>query len=145
MGYGQPGQMMAPGMMPPVLQGREFAGWWPRAAALIIDSIIITIGMIGLLVGGYLFVAWFMGREGEGNGQTPGKAALGIRAVREDGQPWTFGTALLREGAVKGLLWTVVGAFTFGLASIVNILWPLWDDKKQALHDKIVSSYVVKG
>jgi hypothetical protein len=25
------------------------------------------------------------------------------------------------------------------------VLWPLWDDKKQALHDKIVATNVVVG
>ena len=38
--------------------------------------------------------------------------------------------------------------FGFSLFSVLNlldVLWPLWDDKKQALHDKIVATNVVVG
>mgnify|MGYP007004610219 CR=1 FL=1 len=30
-------------------------------------------------------------------------------------------------------------------AVIVDLLWPLWDDTKQPLHDKIVHTIVVRG
>jgi uncharacterized RDD family membrane protein YckC len=139
-GYGQPGQMVAPGMAPPVLQGREFAGWWQRVGVLLIDTIII---LVGLIIFGYLLQAYMMGREGEKNGMTLGKQALGITAVREDGQPWTFGTGLFREFVIKYLLVGVVGGFVI-VGSLINYLWPLWDDRKQALHDKIIKDYVVK-
>ena len=33
----------------------------------------------------------------------------------------------------------------FFIPWLLNYLWPLWDKKNQALHDKIVSSYVVQG
>ena len=140
-GYAQGGAMMAPGMAPPVLEGREFAGWWSRVGASLIDSIIIV---VGLIIGGYLIQAWAMGREGEKNGMTLGKQALGIKAVREDGQPWTFGTGLFREFVIKYLLVGVVGGFII-VGSLINYLWPLWDDRKQALHDKIIKDYVVKA
>jgi uncharacterized RDD family membrane protein YckC len=29
------------------------------------------------------------------------------------------------------------------LLIILNLLWPLWDDKRQALHDKIAATNVV--
>lgn len=141
-GYGQPGGAMvgAPGMVPPVLQGREFAGWWQRVGASLIDSIIT---IVGLVIIGYLVHGWAMGREGENNGQTFGKQALGIKAIREDGQQWTFGTGLFREFVIKYLLVGVVGGFVI-VGSLINYLWPLWDDRKQALHDKIIKDYVVK-
>ena len=31
-----------------------------------------------------------------------------------------------------------------GLYYLVDVLWPLWDGKKQALHDKAASTAVVK-
>ena len=29
------------------------------------------------------------------------------------------------------------------IIKILNLLWPLWDDKRQALHDKIAKTNVV--
>jgi uncharacterized RDD family membrane protein YckC len=79
------------------------------------------------------------------NGQTLGRMALGIRVVRANGHPMTFGWAMLREVAVKWLLFGVVGgSFTFGLASLLDVLWPLWDDENRALHDFFVDTRVVR-
>jgi uncharacterized RDD family membrane protein YckC len=33
----------------------------------------------------------------------------------------------------------------FGLLGMLNDLWPLWDDKKQTLHDKVAATNVVVG
>jgi uncharacterized RDD family membrane protein YckC len=33
----------------------------------------------------------------------------------------------------------------FGLLSLLDYLWPLWDSKRQALHDKIADTQVVVG
>ena len=33
----------------------------------------------------------------------------------------------------------------FSLAALVDLLWPAWDDKKQALHDKLAKTNVVVG
>jgi uncharacterized RDD family membrane protein YckC len=33
----------------------------------------------------------------------------------------------------------------FGLLGLLNGLWPLWDDKKQGLHDKVAATNVVVG
>ena len=74
------------------------------------------------------------------NGKTLGRMALGIRVVRANGEPMTFGWAMLREVAVKALLFGFVGSITFGLASLADVLWPLWDDENRALHDFIVDT-----
>jgi uncharacterized RDD family membrane protein YckC len=29
--------------------------------------------------------------------------------------------------------------------TLIDCLWPLWDDKKQAIHDKVVATNVVVG
>jgi len=79
------------------------------------------------------------------NGKTLGRMALGIRVVRANGQAITFGYATLREIVVKWLLFNVIGgAFTFGLAALIDDLWPLWDEEHRALHDMVVDSRVIR-
>ncbi len=78
------------------------------------------------------------------NGKTLGRMATGIRVIRTGGEEMTFGFAAVREIAIKGLLINGVGgAVTFGLAWILDSLWPLWDDENRALHDFIVNTRVV--
>jgi len=71
--------------------------------------------------------------------QTPGKMALGIsvRRAAEPG-PLPLGTAVMRR------LVPLAGQFVPFL-SLLDGLWPLWDDKRQALHDKIAATNVVVG
>jgi uncharacterized RDD family membrane protein YckC len=127
--------------LPAVLQGRELSGWWLRVAADLLDGLFTIVTLfIGFIVNFFL-----MGREGERNGQTLGKQICGIRVIKEDGTPVTAGFAVLRDFVVKGLLFGTVGSFFFGIPGLLNVLWPLWDDRNQALHDKMLSSFVVKG
>lgn len=77
-------------------------------------------------------------------GSTPGKLALGIRVVRANGQPVTFGWALLREWVFKGIILGIANSITVGLAGLVNYLWPLWDAENRALHDMAAGSRVVR-
>lgn len=38
-----------------------------------------------------------------------------------------------------------IGApLTFGLFALLDGLWPLWDPGRQALHDKVAGSVVIK-
>jgi uncharacterized RDD family membrane protein YckC len=132
-GYGPP--------LPAALQGKVLSDWWPRVGASLLDGIFIVFS-IGIM----FIVNWFlMGREGEKNGMSLGKQIVGIRVVKEDGAPVTVGFAVLREFVVRTLLFGIVGSFFFGLPGLLDVLWPLWDDKNQALHDKMVASYVVKA
>jgi uncharacterized RDD family membrane protein YckC len=78
------------------------------------------------------------------NGKTVGRMVMNIRVVRTSGAPITFGFALLREVGVKAIGVGVAGSFTFGLAGLLDSLWPLWDEENRALHDFIVSTRVVK-
>jgi uncharacterized RDD family membrane protein YckC len=78
------------------------------------------------------------------NGKTLGRMAMGIRVVRDKGQPMTFGFAMLREVVVKALLFGFVASITFGLAWLADVLWPLWDDENRALHDFVVDTRVVR-
>jgi uncharacterized RDD family membrane protein YckC len=52
-------------------------------------------------------------------------------------------TAVKEAGTAFGLV-PVVGALG-SLFTLLDGLWPLWDDKKQAIHDKAASTNVVVG
>ncbi len=82
------------------------------------------------------------------DGRTLGKQITGCRVVRTNRKRMTFGWAALREVVVKWVLFGVIGnGITAGLplASLVDVLWPLWDEENRALHDMIVATRVVKG
>jgi uncharacterized RDD family membrane protein YckC len=97
------------------------------------------------LVAVLFYAPLLMGRQGAHNGQTWGKQIVGIRVVRDSGQPVDIGFAFLREFVVKGLLFWFVGSFFFFIPTLLDYLWPLWDDQNRALHDMVVSTHVVKG
>jgi uncharacterized RDD family membrane protein YckC len=78
------------------------------------------------------------------NGKTLGRMVMNIRVVRTSGEPITFWFAMLREVVVKSLVFGVAGSFTFGLAPLLDLLWPLWDEENRCLHDFIVGTRVVK-
>jgi uncharacterized RDD family membrane protein YckC len=89
----------------------------------------------------FLYAPILMART---NGKTLGRMAMNIRVVRTSGEPVTFWFAFLREVVIKSILFGVVSSFTFGLASLLDVLWPLWDEENRALHDFICSTRVVK-
>jgi uncharacterized RDD family membrane protein YckC len=55
-----------------------------------------------------------------------------------------LGFALLREILVKTILFGYVALVTLYLATLLNYLWPLWDPRNRALHDRMVGSRVVR-
>jgi len=147
--------------------GRSLAGVWTRGGALAIDLLImgaielvlflivwsvngsplLTVGSaerlafeVGLPVA-VLYAPLLLGRPGAQNGQTIGKRAMGIRVVREDGRPLTFATAVVRETLGRQL----PAFITSGLYLPVDYLWPLWDGRRQALHDKIGRTLVIRA
>ncbi len=141
----------------------DFASWGRRFGAYLLDTVIILVPLfaiafaIGFAAGGededaaigalglayvltaiapFIYFTYFHGRE---SGQTPGKKALGIRVVADrTGGSIGYGRAFGRYAIT----------FVFGiliLPLLINYLWPLWDEKNQALHDKVVGSVVVKA
>jgi uncharacterized RDD family membrane protein YckC len=149
------------------------AEWWRRAAAAIIDGVIVSVvasillipfALLGLsvdtdggavafwagflvfllllVIASFLYAPVLMART---DGQTIGKMAVGIRVVRANGRTIEFGWAFVREVVVKTFLFGVLSSFTFGLASLLDWLWPLWDSENRALHDMIVDSRVIRA
>ncbi len=151
--------------------GQPLASWGSRAGAILIDwlillvpVVILTIIVVGIAAGSdtgaivtgalgllaYLIVALayapvLMAREGPNNGQTWGKQMIGIRVVRDTGEPMNFGWSALREIAVKGLLVGIASSILPLIPWLLNYLWPLWDDTNRALHDIVCSTHVVRA
>jgi uncharacterized RDD family membrane protein YckC len=69
-------------------------------------------------------------------GRSPGKAIMKIRPVRLDGSSLSTGRAFGRAGAYY------VAALTQVL-QLLDVLWCLWDDDAQCLHDKVCDTLVV--
>ncbi len=67
-------------------------------------------------------------------GQTPGKWLMRIRIVRLDGRPMGWWAALERFGGYAASVVTALGGF-FQI---------LWDKNRQAMHDKIAETVVVR-
>jgi len=89
----------------------------------------------------YLFVylPLTMSRHGARNGQTLGKQALGVRVVTAEGVPVTYGRVMRRE-----LLGTWLINWVTGLYFFVDYGFGLFDGRRQCLHDKIASTYVLQ-
>ncbi|MCC7105525.1 MAG: RDD family protein [Chloroflexi bacterium] len=123
-----------------------------RFVALVLDAIVLLgLGyLLALATGGTsdagfnltdgpallwfgLGFVYFTGFEGL-YGATPGKIALGLKVVREDGSP--IG---LREALIRNLLRLVDGMFGFLVGAI--LIWG--SDRKQRLGDRVAGTLVV--
>lgn len=109
----------------------------------LVGAAILTVFVI--VVVAFLYAPLLMMRQGSNNGQTIGKQLLGIRAVRDNGQQWSFGSAALREVVMKNLAVGVASSIIPVIPWFLNFFWPLWDDQNRALHDMAVSSHVVRA
>jgi len=92
-----------------------------------------------------LYAPLLMMRQGEHNGQTWGKQVVGLRVVRDNGQPFTFGSAALREVVLKNLAVGIASSIIPLIPWFLNFFWPLWDDENRALHDMAASTHVVRA
>jgi uncharacterized RDD family membrane protein YckC len=165
-GWEQPIYQQVPGW-----HGRPLASWGARLAAYLLDALILLVPVIALtvaivavaagsdtagwvtailgflayLVAVFLYAPLLMAREGEHNGQTWGKQALGIRVIRDNGERMNFGWGALREIVVKGLGVGIASSIIPIIPWFLNFFWPLWDDENRALHDMVVSTHVVQA
>lgn len=135
----------------------NFAGFGRRLVATILDGIILSV--VGTLVGSLIgvFVQAGGGNIGTGMtlsqivsfvlgvfyiivyqakaGQTLGKKVMGVKVVDYQGKTPTMLTFFLRE---------YIGKLVSAIILLIGFLMILWDGKKQGLHDKIASTYVVR-
>jgi len=100
------------------------------------DSSIVTSlsnfisGFIGFSVN-LLYFTLFWSSKFQG---TPGKILLGLKIVDANGNKISYSTALIRY------ISTIISSLLLGIGYLLII----FDGKKQALHDKLASTYVIK-
>ena len=136
--------------------GFQYAGFWVRFAAVVIDTIILgvantvlqfslmplmggrepramlaAVGVLSLLgmVVHSLYEGLFVARLAA----TPGKMALGLKVVRPDGSAVLFGRAYARYFA------KILSALTL----MIGYLMAATDPERRALHDRICDTRVI--
>ncbi|MGH7666662.1 MAG: RDD family protein [Candidatus Dormibacteria bacterium] len=122
---------------------RGYVAFWPRVGALLVDLIVVNFAghLLQMVTAGYqaeaTAVLWlfYFPVLWSTIGRTPGLALIGARVVRqEDGGRLGF-----RRGLVR-LVGYLVDACSLGL----GFAWAGVDPRKQAWHDKMAGSYVVR-
>lgn len=80
------------------------------------------------------------------SGQTIGDRVVGVRKVMAGRRVPTAGVATGRW-MIPNVLFQLIGSIVpFGFAvSLADYLWPLWDERNQTLHDKLVGTYVERA
>lgn len=118
----------------------DYMGFRIRFIAWIIDFIILSVvqvvvSLIGLPLVNF-FIGPFYGVLFIGlKGQTPGKMAMGIQVVNQQGQIPGIGRAALRE---------IIGKLVSGVAVGLGYAWIGWDRQKRGWHDHIGGTFVVR-
>jgi uncharacterized RDD family membrane protein YckC len=135
----------------------KYAGFWVRAGAYIIDSLILMAGgfAYGYVIGtlniftkagysalyfkvyiGWILICWlyFALLESSPWQATLGKRALHLKVFDTDGQKISFGRASLRY----------LGKLISGFLLALGFLLAAFTDKKQALHDFMANTVVIR-
>ena len=137
----------------------QYAGFWVRTGAALIDSIVLILITSPLLVLWYGFDAYLEAAKTNdflGWGEvliswllplvltiifwlkvqaTPGKMLFSLKVLDEKtGQPITVQQSLIRY----------VGYFVSAFLLLLGFIWIAFDAKKQGLHDKMARTVVVK-
>lgn len=87
---------------------------------------------------------YLMARDGPHNGQTFGKQIADIRVISLDGGPMTVGRAASRELLWRFLILGMIGGILV-IPALLNLFWPLFDARYQALHDKGARTLVIEA
>lgn len=97
-----------------------------------------TIGQLSIglsVIIGLAYVIWNLGYRQGTTGSSIGKGIMKFKVVSEKtGQPIGFGMSVVRE------LLYLVAAGVCGIVWLVAVLFPLWDQKRQSLVDKIINT-----
>jgi uncharacterized RDD family membrane protein YckC len=93
----------------------------------------------------FVYSVRLLARPGSRNGQTYGKQVMDIRVVRDDGRPIDGASAAMREVVWRGLVLGIGGSFLLCIPTLLDYLWPLWDDRGRTLHDMAAGTTVVRA
>jgi uncharacterized RDD family membrane protein YckC len=119
------------------ISGDDDASAWAVIGATFLFVLLISVVIL-------LYAPLLMMRKGAHNGQTLGKQMIGIRVVRDSGEPMSFGWAALREVVFKGLVVGIASSIIPLIPWFLDNFWPLWDDENRALHDMAAQTHVVR-
>ncbi|MFQ5449830.1 MAG: RDD family protein [Nitrospinaceae bacterium] len=108
-------------ILEPFLTGTHIES--PVMVFLVLQTVIIT----GLWT---FYFTFFIGAAG----QTLGKRLLGLRVVRDDGQPMNYQTGFNR----------FIGYSLSASVFFLGFLWALFDREKKAWHDRLFRTSVVR-
>ncbi len=147
----------------------DYASWGNRVIGYIIDSLFVGAAMLALyaVLGGFLAaIAGLGGRHAVGGmcclllllfplatllvglynrvylvsqrGYSIGQGVVKVKVVDANGALLSQSTALVRllAQAAMGLI---------PVLPLLDLLWPLWDERRQTLHDKAVNCYVINN
>jgi uncharacterized RDD family membrane protein YckC len=127
----------SPSMAPPVSAAFARAGFWIRLAALLIDALLVGV-LLGVvhhhgdfflvILAIYGAVMWKL------RGSTVGGIVFDLQVVRLDGRPIGWETAIVRA----------LGCFLSLVVVGLGFFWIAFDHGKQAWHDKIAGTAVVR-
>ncbi len=117
----------------------DYAGFWVRFAALLIDglvlaipSVIVAITIIGPVLVMWLYTAFMMSSSKQG---TLGMMAMGLRVTDDHGNRLTFGKATARYFA------SILSSLIF----YIGFLMLLGNKRKQTLHDQMAGTLILRG
>lgn len=134
----------------------EYAGFWIRVGATLIDIILLIMITFPILIWGYGFeyfqsekyiegpldflISWIFPLIGTiifwtSKAGTPGKLVLGLRVV--DAKSGNHITTMQAVGRYFAY-------FPASMALGMGIFWVGWDSKKQGWHDKLANTVVLK-
>jgi uncharacterized RDD family membrane protein YckC len=136
----------------------EYAGFWVRVGASVIDSVLVICLVYPVLVSVYgwgyfdrpmlapsgltdilvsyvlpaaAIIAFWISRQA-----TPGKMALQLRVVdAKTGGTLTIGQSLIRY----------VGYYVSAIPLFIGFIWVAFDPRKQGWHDKLANTVVIRS
>lgn len=104
---------------------QQASGSWGVQIRSFLTALGVTFGWSGV------YFTLFAGALG---GRTPGKFAVGTRALKINGHPFTFFDAFVRHGGY-------VAGVAMGMTGFLNLLW---EPNRRAVEDRIAGTVVVK-
>lgn len=105
-----------------------------------------TLLVLGILLGivALVWSGWFFGYCQGVSGTTPGKRSQGICLVDAESGKVPGGARGVGRWLVPGLIASAAQGIG-NLIQLIDLLWPIWDPKKQRLIDKVFKTRVVVG